>query len=312
MARLDLLTNPLTAPLVARVAADAVAPFEALVSPSLAAYLRERVENLLVLHPIASRTLGRIAARLAPPAVEPTYAVAARRRPRDDDEPANDDGVPLSPEEQRIVFEKKLVLGVQPLARSFARKYQGMAGERDDCFQACITVALELLPKYQGKTLRSFVTFAYGAMDRRMISLARKAGVVRRRVQRDVTEELDDDAGARAASDEAALRTYAERLVVSEVLALEDDPLGDGEDRLVRARRRAALEAAIAALPDDERAFVRRYYWEGERTEDIGRSLGWGSAETSRRRHRALLDRIRKGLDGAARGRPALAPAGAP
>jgi RNA polymerase sigma factor for flagellar operon FliA len=69
------------------------------------------------------------------------------------------------------------------------------------------------------------------------------------------------------------------------------------EDAVSRAQLLALVQSAIAELPEDEAALVRRHYLEGERFDHVAQSLGlsksWGS-----RLHTRAMQRLAKRLRG--------------
>src|SRR5690606_12289903 len=62
----------------------------------------------------------------------------------------------------------------------------------------------------------------------------------------------------------------------------------DPGDALARKRLRAALEQAIAALPDKERHFIEKCYFEGKTMMEAGQELGLSRSWSSRLHARAV------------------------
>lgn len=60
------------------------------------------------------------------------------------------------------------------------------------------------------------------------------------------------------------------------------------EDAVSRAELLAAVQTAIAELPDDEATLVRRHYLEGERFDHVAKSLGLSKSWASRLHTRAM------------------------
>ena len=75
-----------------------------------------------------------------------------------------------------------------------------------------------------------------------------------------------------------------------------DVPGATIEDELDRERLAAGLRAALAELPDNERALVERHYWEGRDLRAAGEELGMSKSWASRLHARAL-GRLRKVME---------------
>lgn len=76
-------------------------------------------------------------------------------------------------------------------------------------------------------------------------------------------------------------------------VATSDSP----EDAVARAELLSVVQSAIAELPDDEAALVRRHYLEGERFDHVASSLGLSKSWASRLHTRAM-QRLAKRLRG--------------
>ena len=77
----------------------------------------------------------------------------------------------------------------------------------------------------------------------------------------------------------------------------QERAVADPEEQFSRAEIRAVLERTIKELPPDEFEIVRRFYFEDQRLEDIGRDLDISKSWTSRIHTRAmarLAKRLRK------------------
>jgi RNA polymerase sigma factor FliA len=113
-----------------------------------------------------------------------------------------------------------------------------------------------------------------------------------------------DDAAKEAALDEhlAAVATAASLGFVSEARRVGRDVVSNeptAEEAFAQAELLQVVSAAIEDLFDDEREIVRRYYFEGQRMDDIAAALSMHKSWVSRIHTRAIA-RLTKRLRGAA------------
>jgi RNA polymerase sigma factor FliA len=112
-----------------------------------------------------------------------------------------------------------------------------------------------------------------------------------------------DDAGKEAAFDEhlAAVATAASIGFVSEVQRAGRDLVAvepNAEEALAQAELLKVVSTAIEDLFEDEREIIRRYYFEGQRMDDIASALSMHKSWVSRIHTRAI-GRLTKRLRGA-------------
>lgn len=237
----------------------------------------------------------------------------------------------MDAEAARALFERE-VPTIEALARSVCRRY-GMDGDEADSFVSWVMVRIleddvAVLRKFAGRSsLKTYLTVVVANLykDHRVKKFGRwrpsaaarrlgHAGVlldtylnrkghpleeaINRLISRDDVEE-----------DEATLREYAaqiprreQRSFVSQekagVLPAEseaDDPLLDEEADEVRNQVKAALERAMAELPDQDQLMVRLHFWEGLTIAAIARTLRVEQKPLYRRME-ANLKRLRAGL----------------
>ena len=75
-----------------------------------------------------------------------------------------------------------------------------------------------------------------------------------------------------------------------------DAPLGAAEDHAARREAEAALAAALATLPAEDRVILRMRYWEGSSVADIARALSIEQKPLYRRLERLLVE-LRGGVE---------------
>jgi RNA polymerase sigma factor FliA len=181
----------------------------------------------------------------------------------------------------------------------------------------------EAAERYDPNRGASFATFAWYRIHGTIIDGLRKSTELPRRTwarlvalraasdyleQRAEREGRDASRGAAPARGAEALAAIADTLAAVQAMymlsldTLRDrgfDAPGDAPappDGLDRARTAARLRAAIAQLPDKQRAIVTKHYFEGKSLQEAGAELGRSKSWASRL-HAQAVDQLRALID---------------
>jgi RNA polymerase sigma factor for flagellar operon FliA len=211
------------------------------------------------------------------------------------------------------------------LVRALAAKVRGQLGGRieiDELVNLGILGLMEAADRFDPNAGVKFSTFAYyrirGAIFdgvRQMNHLPRSIYAKARLIERadSVTDNLSErECGAGPAKPQASLEDNVQRLhdafagVVAsyvtslEALAAEGAEFASGEagaeEVLVIAETERRVIKLIATLPEKERHFVQKHYFEGKSLQDAGKELGLSKSWASRLHSRAL-EMIREKLE---------------
>lgn len=180
----------------------------------------------------------------------------------------------------------------------------------------------EAIQRFDPTSGANFRTFAWYRVQGTMLDAIRRLSNLPRRVWTQMTalaasaEYLEAAAGrAAAAQDRSGAANATEQLRAVRdalgairtmyVVAIDAVPAGampsaSGDDpraALARSRRAARLQAAIATLPERERALVQAHYGEGQTLAEAGAAMGLSKSWTSRLHARAI-ERLRDELAG--------------
>jgi RNA polymerase sigma factor for flagellar operon FliA len=227
----------------------------------------------------------------------------------------------VEPAERARLVERHLDLARKAAAMIYPRVREHV--ELDELVALGNAGLAEAAQRYEPDRGASFATFAWYRVQGSIVDGLRKMTQLPRRTWaklialRAAGEYLENrgqrDAGAaatgakpaegeQALADIKAAMAAIRTMYVTSLEAMQDqgfDPVGDQVtpgDKIDSTRLGAKLRAAIAGLPERERALMTKHYWEGKNLLEAGAELGISKSWASRM-HAQAVERLRAAVD---------------
>jgi len=167
---------------------------------------------------------------------------------------------------------------VRKIAKQMCRKWSGNVGAGmyniDDLVSYGCVGLMSAACRFDPDDGRPFEAFAHFRVRGAMIDGMRKMGRLGRHFY-ELAVKDDRYHGLLAQMDPCDSNTVV-------------DSIGTPEERLARKREVHKLMRVIEGLPEEKRAMIKGYYFEGRKLNDIGKDCGAGQQTMSARKHYAL------------------------
>jgi RNA polymerase sigma factor for flagellar operon FliA len=180
--------------------------------------------------------------------------------------------------------------------------------ELDDLVAYGTEGLIQAAERYDDRSGTPFPHYAYYRIRGAMLDGVRRMGLKRSQVERWKAEErvtaylanlADREAGAPPAAptvedDLRAVLAALQGAAICHVVSLDAaeaevaDSQGAADEHLLLGETRARVKAALAALPERERAFVHKLYYEGKSLTEAGAEVGVSKSWASRLHARAI------------------------